>query len=748
MLILLFLLILYLYWKISSAQKKKEQQEFHIGKKKKRFSFRLLNAYNRLAKIRGIRRYLEKLRKSYEVRMPGSTRECKESAMRTALLIWCVDFGLIAFVVILHMSLYGIACCALLAYVLSDWIAVHQVEKYDNDIIRELNSFIDLVQFYYFNTNSVEESLLTAVQETKSKLMKLHGQQIFDVLEETEDFEEAIKEYNVRNSDYFVKSFAMAVFVTRQNGDRIIDDESLFISTLRSLRVDIQDEIRKRRKMSSAFAFVQVCVVMPVFFLKKIKDFGVDSFETVADLYNGSFGVIMTVLLFVCTLIVYFVMNKLKNFTKVEKENAELLNFFYNLRPIKRMVNSIIYKNWGKTERLRILLRRTGNSLNTKLFTTKRVLFFCIGFMASLVFLNCVHVNSRYYYVSRTADLSSTTSGASDEEAFQMMLIGRFYLDRYKDVDIRKKYNDVSGADASMNFSKEVCEWFTQLLISDMQAEITLDEERAFRLAQEYLEEHPSTKIGIANLAGLDYGEASSSSDHLTVIGMNYLRKILEKSEKSSALSPALTQKLAEKVATKIQRSQNEYFHWWELIVVFLVGVLAYNGPGIVLKIEKKMLQMDMEDEVVQFQAVILLLMHIDRVSQETILNWMLMFSRIFEESLRKCVNDYPLDAEAALDQLMEDEPFEPFTRIVESIKMCDKVGALRAFGSLKSDRTNYQENRKLENEIMISNRVAISDFAMFVPFFAVVVGYLVVPFIVAAIGDFMAGMSEINTLT
>lgn len=748
-LVLLLLLLLYLNWKLSSVRKKKEQQEFHVGKKKnKRFSFKLLNTYNKLSGIKMVRRYLEKFRKSYEVRVPGSTRECKEAAMKTVLCIWGVDLALVAVTVVFHMSLYGIACCMLLAYVLSDWIAAYQVQKYDNLIIRELSDFIDLVQFYYYNTNSVEESLLTAVQETKSRLMKLHGQQIFDVMEETEDFEEAVKEFNVRNSDYFVKSFAMAIFVTKQNGDRIVEDESLFISTLRLLKIDIQDEIRKRRKMASAFACVQGVVVAPVFFLGRIQSFGEDSFETVADLYHGSFGIIMTVLLFACTLIVYYAMNKIKNFTKVEKENIALLDFIYRIRPVKRMVNSLVYKNWGKTERLRILLKKTGNSLSTRLFMTKRVVFFVAGFMASLIFLNCVHISSRNYYVSRAADFSSTTSGASDEEGFQMMLIGRYYVDKYKDINIRKKYNSVSGMPVSMFFNTEVSEWFVQQLVSDMQEDIVLDEKQAYVLVQEYLEERQASKLGIANLAGLSYEEAMGSTDHMVMIGVRYLRRVLEKSEKGNALSASLTQKLAEKIAYKIQRSQNEYFHWWELAVVFFIGVLAYNAPVLIIHFEKKSLQFDMEDEVVQFQAAILLLMHIDRVSQETILNWMLMFSRIFEESLRRCVNDYPMDAEAALDQLMENEPFEPFTRIIESLIMCDRVGALRAFGGLKSDRINYQEDRKLENEIMVEKREAISKFLVFVPLFAVVVGYLVAPFIIAAFGDFMAGMAEINTLT
>ncbi len=78
---------------------------------------------------------------------------------------------------------------------------------------------------------------------------------------------------------------------------------------------------------------------------------------------------------------------------------------------------------------------------------------------------------------------------------------------------------------------------------------------------------------------------------------------------------------------------------------------------------------MDMMDEVIQFESVILILMQIERMTVEEILDWMHMFSRIFRTSLQSCICHFPLDDEDALDQLIEDEPYEPFRRLIENLR-------------------------------------------------------------------------------
>jgi len=750
-LMLLILVGLVLNWLYQRKRRKRimREQEFFVKSRKKGASYRLLKLYRLFSGFRPAMRYLERLRKVYEIRMPGNSRECKESAMRLALCIWGISGAAIACVFIFRMSLYHIACCILAAYVLSSQIVTSRFERYDNRILKELDSFIDIVQFHFFMTKMPEEALIGAIQETQSKLMKLHAQQILDVLGNTEDYEEAIKDYNMRNTDYFVKAFAEAIFITFQYGDRTVDGMSLFVSTLHSVRNDIRNELLKRRILKTKFSCVQGCIVIPVYCLDLLKGIGADNFASLADLYAGTYGYVCMLFLFVATVALYRLAGRLRTFTKVEKENTLLLGKIYSFPIMKKVVDSVCARNWGRTVGLQTMLKKIGSSLTTQLFLTKRIVYFCLTFVALVIFVNCLHVHNRSYYLESVSDVASASSGTSDEEGLQMMLLSRYYIDKYKVYDIREEYNKASGKLPVMSFNGEARDWLAGLVSDDIRTdEIQIDPEMAFNVCQDFLEEHTSTSNNIKNLAGLTYDQAAASSDHMVVVGLASLEKIVQKAERADPLdSAAQLDMVADGAAGKIQKSQNEYFHWYELLLVFAMAILAYQLPYVIMLYEKKELQMDMEDEVVQFQSVILVLMHVERMTVEKVLEWMLMFSRIFEPSLRKCVNEMPLDYDKALGDLKEDEPYEIFGRLVNGLIMSDKIGIKRAFNNLKNDRLNYQETRKVENSIMADNRGAFGQLIMMVPIGLVTAFWLVLPFLMAAIGDLLAALQSLSTV-
>ena len=78
---------------------------------------------------------------------------------------------------------------------------------------------------------------------------------------------------------------------------------------------------------------------------------------------------------------------------------------------------------------------------------------------------------------------------------------------------------------------------------------------------------------------------------------------------------------------------------------------------------------MEMENEVMQFQTIILMLMRIERVNVEMILEWLERYANIFKEPISKCVNNYEAGAWEALEQLKEDISYQDMIRIVESLQ-------------------------------------------------------------------------------
>ena len=105
---------------------------------------------------------------------------------------------------------------------------------------------------------------------------------------------------------------------------------------------------------------------------------------------------------------------------------------------------------------------------------------------------------------------------------------------------------------------------------------------------------------------------------------------------------------------------------------------------------------MDMENEVMQFQTIILMLMKIERVNVEMILEWLERYANIFKEPISKCVNNYESGPWEALEELKNDISFQQLIRIVESLQASvEQIPIREAFDELDTERSYHQEKRR-----------------------------------------------------
>ncbi len=188
----------------------------------------------------------------------------------------------------------------------------------------------------------------------------------------------------------------------------------------------------------------------------------------------------------------------------------------------------------------------------------------------------------------------------------------------------------------------------------------------------------------------------------------------------------------AEKIMTKLKVVNGEYFQWFEMLLSLVFAFLGYMAPIWVLMFQIKMRQLDMEDEVMQFQTIILMLMKIERVNVEIILEWLERYANIFKEPITKCVNNYEAGAWEALEELKNDVSYTQLIRIIESLQAAvEKIPIKDAFDELDTERAYYQEKRKESNERLIARKGRIGKLIGFAPMVCLFVGYLIVPLVV-----------------
>ena len=78
---------------------------------------------------------------------------------------------------------------------------------------------------------------------------------------------------------------------------------------------------------------------------------------------------------------------------------------------------------------------------------------------------------------------------------------------------------------------------------------------------------------------------------------------------------------------------------WFEILMALVFMIIGYMSPVWLLYFQYKMRLMEMEDEVMQFQTIILMLMRIERVNVEIILEWLERYSNIFKAQLNLMVH-------------------------------------------------------------------------------------------------------------
>ncbi len=227
----------------------------------------------------------------------------------------------------------------------------------------------------------------------------------------------------------------------------------------------------------------------------------------------------------------------------------------------------------------------------------------------------------------------------------------------------------------------------------------------------------------------------------------NQIKQAVQKLKYYEEASEAEIKQATERIQNKLKIVNSDYMQWFELLLAFVFALVAYMAPIWLLIFQVKMRQLEMEDEVMQFQTIILMLMRIERVSVEIILEWLERYSNIFKAPITKCVNNYEAGAWEALEAMKEEVSYIQFVRIIESLQAAvEKIPITDAFDELDSEREYYQEKRKESNERLIQRKGMIGKVIGFAPMVCLFVCYLIIPLVFIGFTSMSTSFSNMQT--
>jgi hypothetical protein len=211
--------------------------------------------------------------------------------------------------------------------------------------------------------------------------------------------------------------------------------------------------------------------------------------------------------------------------------------------------------------------------------------------------------------------------------------------------------------------------------------------------------------------------------------------------------STVVSEAIVNEIIFRLNSYEKEYFHWYELLLSIFMAGLGYWAPYWMLLYRRKVLFLNMGNEVAQFQSTIMMVMYLNNTTVLKVLELMESFSVIFKESLKQCINDYSAGDIDALERLKLRERYEPFRRIVDNLIIADKIGVQKAFDEVEEERKVSQEMRNQDYRITRDKKVVIGYVMAYFPAVITVAFYWIIPFALNSLNGLLKYDEIMNTM-
>lgn len=741
--------VMLVYLSIAKQKNKDAGESIFIANKKKASYNRILLLYNTLDALPPTRKYLNRLRREFEMIAPGDGRFAKERAVWITLGTW--GGGLLAGILtlILKPTLYMLFVVIFTVYVVSQEIVNSIVERNELNLMHQFLQFLSRFRYHYLIENTVDDAIDDAIAEVPH-LMQLHAKLILSVLQSPADkIDENLLRYKNSISNLFLKQFLAICNTTMQNGDIKVDGQSLCLTNVKDLKVDVEIEIRKRKDINAGFKALSAVIVVPIYTMQFISNWAVKSMAPLQTFYYGTLGNIVMMACFVVTIAVYAYVNSLKETHHQQASEHYVLRAICKWKLVKKFTDNYWNRNYGKKLQVEKVLRRTGNTIKPEHFLVRSLLCGFAAIIATLVIFECSNVSTKKYVNTDFTAIASEASSATEEQMVMIMMLTRYYYDCYRDQNLLQMYNEQNHASES-TYTDQVKDWFYSLLDTNFtEGGAQLTQEQALDMIHQYNQVNSANTMLYTSLFGTTGVPEENVNDVESVKAFNQMRDLIKKCASEDPLinTTGLYEIVEQYVWDKYTTYHKTYFHWWYVLIAVLAGIAVYNVPMIVLRMKEEELQFNMQEEVTQFYSIILLLIFFENVNALTILEWMNLFADIFEPSIAKCITEFTMDEQKALQALYDNEPFEPFQRIVENLMMVDDVGVLQAFNELPAIRKSNQETRSQDNKNIIAARASKANLLAMAPMSFIIIGYLVAPLMMEAFKEMGKLVNEISTM-
>ncbi len=198
-------------------------------------------------------------------------------------------------------------------------------------------------------------------------------------------------------------------------------------------------------------------------------------------------------------------------------------------------------------------------------------------------------------------------------------------------------------------------------------------------------------------------------------------------------------QEEAQRIISKYETVHGLRFHWWYVLVSYIIAAIAWFMPGVMLDMRKKLVLAEEEEDVLQLQTMLAILRYTNMETMQA-LYWLARQSQIHKTAINYAYHEYPSDPELAIERLRDKSNLPEFKQICERLlSTVSNVTIKEAFSDLEAERDHMLRIREMvQQQSTMKKRRQCSPISR-APLMIMVVGHFLVPICVLAFNEIMA---------
>lgn len=581
------------------------------------------------------------------------------------------------------------------------------IQKYigsDDELLEPLVESLKDLNLEYADSKIVEKSFIVARNDA-DHLVQMHLDKIIEILQKSADEAVALlKDYYKSTSNKFLKVLTAYSFFTKEYDDVLIDNgrESLYHRNINYLIREIRNEYRKRRNIKTQLIGQKFFVVLPLVLLPGLRWFALKFFNFLPFLNEFYSSSLGFVDMLICALISIFLYLMYEEVTSPDTNKYKDNDY-----------DNIYYRLLEISYVKRIL---------TKIAPKE---------------------NSEKY-----RDISNTMTKAGKIEDMNV-----FYLKK-------------------ILFAITVC-IITALMIkmADSVTEVRIKNSLSFGVNDNYY------LFNMNNMAEIESTDDESliEMDHNVLVNIDKNEDIKGADEDSikdeirnlidSENEKSYKELHVERIFQKFKALNKKNNPLLEVLIILFVTIVAYKAPTLKLKINSLMQEAAANEEVLEFQTIVMLLMYHDKSTVDMVLQWMIWFSDVFYQPLVEAknklsestiysgfVDKFSSTGESkrkdilALEELKDKTQNKEFKRLIKNlIKAKEGKELQEAFAGIEQDQKFSEDIRKDNIEYLVETKVAVGQLISSASVMSTFLLYFLLPVFYALIKMLLNSMQYIN---